>query len=95
MATTFREGIPKNDFRIDVSLNGVIDGVNQIFTLPDLGVQDPPSSRITVYYNGVRQSEGNDFALSTSSGPLTADTVSFFFAPLPGDKITADYIVST
>lgn len=94
MATTGRRSIPEKDFRVDVALVGSIDGINQTFALPEVCIQDPPNLRVTVYYNGVRQREGSDFTVVTSSGPLTGDTISLLFAPLPGDSLTADYIVS-
>lgn len=95
MPIVFRQAVPKKDIRIDVSLVGAINGVNQTFTIPETFVQDPPNLQITVYYNGVRQKVNDDYTVSLLSSSGSADRIDLFFAPLPGDSLTADYVVST
>ena len=82
--------------RWDIELIGPIDGVNKIFTVPDIFV-DIGNAKIRVYLSGQRILQGvdNDYLISESGGPGTGyDTVTLLGpAPVPGDKITADYLV--
>lgn len=99
-------GVPSTDIRDDVLLDGTVNGVNQVFTLPssEIAVHNSPGLKIKVYYNGQRLHEGltNDFVVSESGGAGTGfDTVTLNFAPLPAignhpnDRITADYVLDS
>lgn len=86
--------------RDDEQLVGAINGVNQVFTLPnsEKALVVDPGVKIKVYYNGQRFHEGgaNDFSSSESGGAGTGfDTVTFnFVTPIAGDIVTADYTVT-
>lgn len=89
-------GIPSSidaKLRYDVTLGGTINGVNTVFTCPDIFRQTPPNFSICVYYNGQRLRLTDDFTVSESSGFGTGyDTVTTLFAPKTGDKLWADYV---
>jgi len=62
-------------------LSGAIDGINTIFTLANLPVVDSEQ----VFLNGLLQdARGIDY---TISGP----TITFFLAPIPGDRLLVTY----
>lgn len=82
----------------NIVLNGVIDNVNTIFTIPSGFFIQNTIHQIVVYLNGVRQILSQDFLVAESGGPGTGfDTVILFIAPattpLPIDIITADYFI--
>jgi hypothetical protein len=94
MAVSRPRSIPASKFRSAVTLAGDIDGINTTFSTPDLFRQVPPFFSIAVFYNGQRLIVSDDYLVSESSGAETGhDTVNLLFAPLPGDKLIADYIV--
>jgi hypothetical protein len=81
----------------DVVLSGNVDGVNTVFTTPSRPfIEKPPSYKIVVYKNGVKQLFLNDYIITESGGPGTGyDTVILAIPPntVDGivDVITADY----
>lgn len=82
----------------NIILNGAIDDVNTIFTIPSGFFVQNIIHQIVVYLNGVRQLLSQDYLVAESGGPGTGfDTVILFRAPetspLPIDIITADYFV--
>lgn len=85
--------------REDILLDGNVDGVNNIFTIPN-GEKFLETSiyTIIVYMNGVKQFYGGDYLISESGGVGTGyDTVIMTTVPsptpAPPDVITADYYV--
>lgn len=86
--------------REDIELDGIVDDVNVIFTIPNgekAIVQDP--YKIIVYKNGVKQFLSDDHFIAESDGPGTGyDTIIFALppqtTPIPIDIITADYYVA-
>jgi hypothetical protein len=79
-----REGVP---------LLGVYDGVNVLFTTPEVFVQSV-NRNIKVYLNGVRlfYGSGNDYVVQESGGPGTGfDTVVLVVAPKATENLLADY----
>lgn len=97
-------GIPLTDFRINVPLDGLVNGSNKLFTLPagehaidvsaNLG-----SATIALVVNGRHLSHGvgNDYTIVETGGPGTGfDAVvldPLRPAPLPGDTLTANWIL--
>lgn len=80
--------------RVGIVLTGTIDGVNTVFTFPEEFVRVIGGETARIFYNGQRLEEGagNDYTLSESGGAGTGfDTATTTFAPLSGDKLTADY----
>lgn len=89
-----RPSVPLADYRVGVALIGVVNGINSSFDAPETFVQKTPGLSISVYLNGIRQSEGDDYTVSTT-GPIgTGETVSLVEPPRPGDKLTADYVAA-
>lgn len=89
-----RPSVPLSDYRVGVALVGVVNGINSSFDAPEAFIQKPPGLSISVYLNGIRQSEGDDYTVSTT-GPIgTGETVSLVEPPRPGDKLTADYVAA-
>ena len=82
---------------INQQLIGVIDGVNNIFTVPNVFLQTT-EYQISVYYNGVRQELSVDYMVAEGGGPGSGyNTVIFNNPPDPGSSssyVTADYYVS-
>lgn len=80
------------DFKRNITLLGVKDGVNTVFTTPDLFVRTPFTE--TVYRNGDVQEEGiaSDYAVSESVPGNGYDTITFDIAPRNWEKATIDYI---
>lgn len=84
---------------INVLLDGVVDGINTVFTLPDEAkfLQVLNQYELILYYNGVRQLLTVDYTTSESGGVGTGfDTITFTDAPILGvttSYITADYYV--
>jgi hypothetical protein len=76
----------------DITLQGIINGVNVIFTTPgdDFFVQDT-LLKIIVYWNGVKQAFNDDYIL----GPYSDGYISIILTVSPqiGDIITADYYI--
>jgi hypothetical protein len=82
-------------FRTGQVLLGTKDGVNVIFTIPfgDKFTHNLPFLTIQVYYNGQRILLIDDYTIAESGGFGTGyDTVIMEIAPLPTDKLWADYI---
>jgi hypothetical protein len=80
-------------YQADVELIGTVNGINNIFYLPQTAVylQNSPFF-IIVYWNGVKQNMGDDFYVSESYGPGTGyNIVVLAVPPSFGDIITADY----
>jgi len=76
----------------NVSLLGVKNGVNLVFTTPDDFVNVASGETIQVYYNGQRLLESEDYMISESGGMGSGyDTVTMLVAPKIDDKLTADY----
>lgn len=86
--------MPLADYRVGVSLVGVVNGINDSFDTPELFLQQPPGLSVSIYLNGIRQSEGDDYTVSTTGPAGTGETVSFVEPPRPGDKLTADYVAA-
>lgn len=85
--------IAADRYRVSQVLAGVVDGANLTFTTPDKFTHNLPFFTIAVYYNGVRLTLLDDYTLAESGGPGTGyDTVILEFAPLPKDRIFADYV---
>lgn len=83
-------------FRTGVQLVGFIDGSNQTYTTPgnEKFTQNLPFFTPAIYYNGQRLVLIDDYIVVESFGAGTGfDTIVMGFAPKPGDKIIADYIV--
>ena len=77
--------------QIQRPLVGAIDGVNTVFTSPTNWVRSAITQE-AVYYNGQRLIEGpgNDYIATESVPAAGFDTVTFSFAPIPGDVLTID-----
>lgn len=98
-------GLPVTDMRVNVRLDGAIDGANKTYTLPNgetaVDLSASGSATINTYYNGKRLEHGllNDFTITESGGVGTGfDTITFTAsrpAPRPGDKVTADWVIQT
>ena len=77
--------------RVGITLLGVINGVNLVYTTPEVFV-NTGGDTIGVFWNGQRLVETEDYALSESGGIGTGyDTVTMLAAPKVGDKLKADY----
>lgn len=74
---------------------GVIDGVNDTYTTPEIFTQDPPDASIKVFRNGQQQTLNSDYTVSESGGAGTGfDTIIFDAACIPktGEIVLVDYI---
>ena len=95
-ATGGGSGLVLQRMRWNKDLLGVRNGVNSVFTTPEVFVQDGELV-IRVYKNGSRQRFGssNDYTVSESGGAGSGyDTVTFNGpAPQSNDGLTADYFV--
>lgn len=91
MPVVRRRSTPTADLRVGIVLIGTIDGINVDFTAGELWIESSPTAAIAVYWNGVRQTQGEDYTVSTSGPVGTGETVSLLEAPRPGDRVTADY----
>lgn len=84
-----------DDLKRNVDLVGTKNGVNLVYTTPDLFVLTPFVE--VVNRNGVTQREGagNDYTRSESGGAGTGfDTITLLNdAPLSWEQLTIDYIV--
>ncbi len=67
-------------------LSSQCNGSNTSFTLPE----NYQAGSLRVYYNGVRQVEGETFSEHNSTTFTTTD-----FTPETGDYLTVDYIASS
>lgn len=93
MAVSRPRSVPRSKFRTAQILIGAVNGVNTSFTTAEVFVHDLPRLSIAVYFNGQRLLLTDDYSIAESGGPGTGyDTVVTLFAPVPGDKIWADYI---
>jgi hypothetical protein len=86
-----------DDFRENVALAGVKNGVNTVFTIPggDLARHEPPGVQIKLYRNGLRQNlgVGCDYTVSESGGAGTGfDTVTVDPAPLSYEILLVDFV---
>lgn len=82
----------------DIKLNGTVDGVNTIFTIPSGTWIQNTTYKIIVYLNGVKQVYLDDYLIAEGGGAGTGyNTVIFTVAPTnalsPPDIVTADYYV--
>jgi hypothetical protein len=83
-------------FRWNKELIGPKNGVNVIFTTPEVFIQSGETV-IRVYRNGQRSYLGvsNDYTVSESGGPGTGfDTITLAVAPLGYEIITTDYLIN-
>jgi hypothetical protein len=85
--------------RLNAELQGVKNGSNPIFTLPDKALNTSELSP-SVVWNGRRLRSGVDYVLSESGGAGTGyDTVTLSqwqtagFLPRAGDELVADYFI--
>lgn len=83
----------------DIQLNGTVNDINTVFTIPSGTFIQNTTYKIIVYRNGVKQFYLDDYFVAESGGVGTGyDTVIFTVAPTttpsPTDVITADYYVS-
>ena len=62
------------------NLTEQITGSRDVFTIPAAD-----TSSIRVYYNGIRQVEGENFTVTNST------TLTLSFTPIVGDFLTIDY----
>ena len=85
--------------RDDELLVGAVNGVNQIYFLPNTekALNFDPGVKVKVFYNGLRLNEGfaNDYTIDETAGPGTGfDRITLLHvAPTGVDKLTADYYV--
>lgn len=87
------EPVQLSDFRRNISLNGVKDGINVVFTTsPDKFLRIPFEE--VLYYNGVvLEGSGNDYIAIEGGGIGTGyDTIVVSVAPLSWEKLTIDYL---
>lgn len=95
MATSQPRSVPASKFRFGVVLSGAINGFNSVFTTPEDFRHDPPRAVLSLFFNGQRLFVGDDFTVSESGGPGTGyDTITALFAPVPGDRLWADYFAT-
>lgn len=85
---------PNITWKQDISLVGVVNGINVVFTIPSgTWIQDS-TYKIIVYKNGVKQVLGDDYMISS---PGAYNTIIFTVppanSPSPADVMTADYYV--
>ena len=84
-------------YRTGQGLLGPKTGLNYTFIVPggEKFVHNLPFLTIAVYFNGVRQTFIDDYAIIESGGAGTGfDTVVMNVAPLYFDHLTADYVVT-
>ena len=62
------------------NLTSQITGSLDVFTIPESDI-----STIRLYYNGIRQTEGENFTVNNST------TITLAFTPQIGDFLTIDY----
>jgi len=88
-------GVPSANIRENVLLVGLVDGVNDTFTLPagEKAIVLFPGIKIRVHVNGHRLSS-TDYTMSESSGANTGfDTITILSGPVNlGDEFEADYL---
>jgi hypothetical protein len=87
------------EFKQQVSLIGVQDGVNREFTTPEKFVNGSLGNnefRILIRHNGRVLVEEDDYSLSESGGAGTGfDTITLTFSPKISDVLVADYVTPT
>jgi hypothetical protein len=86
-------------FKQGIGLIGTKNGVNKVFTTPDLflnGNIENNTFRITIRHNGVIQEQGIDFVVSEGAGPGTGfNTITFItFSPTTDSTLLANYVTS-
>jgi hypothetical protein len=83
-----------NRFRYGIDLEGVRDGVNVVFTIPNNCVPHT----IAVYLNGQRQDRDVDYiTFDVGGGSFYHNRVQFLdpeYTAQAGDLLTADYVVN-
>ena len=82
--------------KVNVSLLGVLDGSNRIFTTPDIFFNEDLSGdllTISIFHDGNRLTEDEEYLLSESGGVGTGfDTITFIaFKPKAKSKIRVNY----
>lgn len=78
----------------DITMVGAINGSNTLFSIPSgTFIYSPPSQKIRIYWNGVRQVFNDDFVLGPFSGGYSS--VVLTVPPQLGDIITADYYLQS
>lgn len=87
-------------FRQNIRLVGLIDGINQVFTVPSPdkfinGDFSDNTFKIQVYHNNIGLQEGQDYFVSESGGLGTGfDTITLTsFTPNPNTFLYANYVV--
>lgn len=83
-------------FKQQVSLIGVQDNSNRVFTTPDKFINGSLGNnefRIMIRHNGRVLVEVDDYTVSESMGAGTGfDTITFTFSPKSTDVLVADYV---
>jgi hypothetical protein len=78
----------------DITLVGVVNGINTLFSIPSgTFIYSPPSYKIVVYWNGVKQVFNDDYILGPHSNGYSS--VILTIPPQVGDVITADYYLQS
>jgi hypothetical protein len=83
----------------DIELVGLVNGINNTFTIPSgTWIQNHPYT-IIVYVNGVKQVMNDDYIIAEGGGVGTGyNTVIFSISPesipMPLDVVTADYYIN-
>lgn len=83
----------------DIVLNGSVDNINTVFTIPSGTFIYNSTYKIIVYKNGVKQAMADDYTIFEMGGPGTGYNGVLFVVPPatippPNDIITADYYLS-
>lgn len=93
MAQVGRIPVALADVRVGVPLGGAVNGANTVFTTPE-AFRNSGGITISVYYNGQRIFETDDYILSESGGVGTGfNTITVLFTPRAGDRLDADYLI--
>jgi hypothetical protein len=80
------------DVRENRALVGDCDGVNRVFLLPEVAIQDPPQRQVKVYHGG-RRLQVTEYQVKESVPGGGYDTVELVFAPRSVSRLVADYYV--
>lgn len=79
-----KQGLPGEGVQFfSVALDGIQDGVNTAFTVPDIFREDTTA----VYINGLREFQGEGYT------EIPPSTIEFADPPAETDKLRIDYIV--
>ena len=83
--------------KLDIMLNGSVDDVNTVFTVPEIYFINDTDHPILVYKNGIKQRIFDDFTVSESVPGAGYDTITMTVppqtTPTPVDIMTADYYI--